>query len=517
MRRRKFLQQLGTAGLALPAVAGLRNVRAFAQSPSPAAPFARLASSENDRVLVIVRLFGGNDGLNTVVPYADDNYYLARSRDAQVDIALKPEQVLKIPGSDRLGFHPSLAPLLPLYEEEKVAVVQNIGYPDQDFSHFRSTDIWLSATDPEIYDESGWLGRYLEERYPAYPYVLPGDPYAIEVGTSIGRALLGHHNTMGFTLGETSYVPDKPERPTFHPSRKAAAEEEYIREGIRQSNVFLQSIIAAFERRPVNAAAYPDTAFAADVAAVGRLIAGGLRTQLYVVNMAIYDFHATQLRDQAALFDDLAPALAAFQRDMEACGLQDRVTLMTISEFGRRVTPTGSGTDHGAASMLFVIGSSVRGGLIGSEPDLSNLDGPGNLRMEIDFRQLYATMLGTWFRASDREIDAALYRPFTQLPIFRSVLTGVGTDTREINSILGPATPNPARDATTIPISGTAAGENPTLILSDASGRTILSRSIEAGARAIRVDTRHLPSGTYFYALRIDGAVRGDGSVVVVR
>src|SRR5690606_10142530 len=111
----------------------------------------------------------------------------------------------------RHGLHPSLAPLLPLYEEEKIAVVQNVGYPGQDLSHFRSTDIWLSATDPTIFDESGWLGRYLEEHYPDYPALLPEEPYAIEVGTVIGRALLGYHETMGFTLGDTSHVPERPE------------------------------------------------------------------------------------------------------------------------------------------------------------------------------------------------------------------------------------------------------------------------------------------------------------------
>lgn len=496
-------------------VAGLRNVRAFAQSPSPQSPFGRFAQPDNDHVLVIVRLFGGNDGLNTVVPYADENYYLARSRDATVDIALKPEQVLKIPGNDRQGFHPSLAPLLPLYEEEKIAVVQNVGYPGQDLSHFRSTDIWLSATDPGIYDESGWLGRYLEERYPDYPAVLPSDPYAIEVGTNIGRTLLGHHETMGFTLGDVSYVPDQPEETFTHPSRSAAAEEAYVREGMRQSNIFLQSILAAYERRPADRFPYPGTPFAQDLNAVARLIIGGLQTQLYVVNMAIYDFHATQLRDQAILFDELAPAIAAFQRDIEGAGVADRVTLMTISEFGRRVTPTGSGTDHGAASMLFVVGGQVQGGFIGAEPNLSDLEGAGNLRMEFDFRQVYATMLGQWLGAGENEITASLYRPFQQLPIFRRSASDVPLPSVVGKSLLGECFPNPTTDHLTIPLTDGLSG-TAVLRLSDVAGREVLSYPVRPGERFIRLDVREFPAGEYFFRLVVEGRVRGKGKATVL-
>lgn len=515
MQRRKFLQHIGTAGLTLPMVAGLRNVRAFAQSPSPRAPFGRFASPENDRILVIVRLFGGNDGLNTVVPYADDNYYLARSRDATVDLALKPEQVLKLPGNDRQGLHPSLAPLLPLYEEGKIAVVQNVGYPGQDLSHFRSTDIWLSATDAETYDESGWLGRYLEERYPDYPTLLPSEPYAVEVGTTIGRALLGHHETMGFTLGDVSYVPGRPEEAFPHPSHTAAIEEAYIREGIRQSNIFLESILSAYERRPSSTVVYPDTPFSRNMSAVAGLITGGLRTQLYIVNMALYDFHATQLRDQATLFNELAPGLAAFQREIEEAGAADRVTMMTISEFGRRVTTIGSGTDHGAASMLFVIGTGVNGGFIGDEPNLSDLDGVGNLRMEFDFRQVYATMLGQWFGAGENEITASLYKPFEQLPIFRTAASGVDEVGSVKDALLGPCFPNPTTDYVLFPLKEHLLGGG-TFILTDVAGREVLRRQVGANERQIRIDVREFPAGQYFYRLYIGGGVRGEGGVTVI-
>lgn len=462
-------------------------------------------SQDNDRVLVIVRLFGGNDGLNTVVPYADDNYYKARGSGQRVDLSLKPEEVLKLPGTDTAGLHPSLAPLLPLYEEEKIAIVQNVGYPDQDMSHFRSNDIWLSATDTAVYDDSGWLGRYLEARFPDYPNVLPEEPYAIEIGTNIGRALLGHHHTMGFTLAETSYVPDSPNETEPRRSKKAAEEERYIREGVRQSNIFLRSILAAHDRQPQNNLNYPGTPLSRDLAAVARLITGGLSTGIYVVNTALYDFHANQLADQKKYLDELGPALSTFQRDIEAGGMEDRVTLMTISEFGRRVTlGGGTGTDHGAASMMFVMGSQVQGGIIGAEPDLSDLEGPGNLRMQYDFRQVYSTMLQDWFSASEEDATAALYHSFNTLPIFRRPSSGVTAAELEMAGMIGANFPNPSRDYTVIRLQNIA--DNAMLVVSNVRGEKVLRHDVRPGQTAVRLDLQLLPAGTYFYALH---SVRG--------
>lgn len=503
MQRRKFIQRLGAAGLSLPFVGGLRNVRAFAQTPDTRSPFARPGAPANDHILVIVRLFGGNDGLNTVVPYADDNYYRARGSGQRIDLSLKPEDVLKVHGNDRMGFHPSLAALLPLYEEEKLAIIQNVGYPDQDMSHFRSNDIWLSATDASVYDDSGWLGRYLEHRYPDYPSVLPEDPYAIEIGTNIGRAMLGHHHTMGFTHADTSYVPDGPAAVQPGRSKKAAIEEEYIREGIRQSSIFLRSILAVQGRQPENNVPYPGTPLARDLAAAARLINGGLKTQLYMVNTALYDFHANQLADQKKYLDDLAPALATFQRDIEAGGMQDRVTVMTISEFGRRVTLSGgTGTDHGAASMMFVMGAVVQGGFIGNDPDLSSLDGPGNLRMEFDFRQVYATMLQDWFAAGEQEMAASLYRRFDTLPIFRQQSSGVRAEAVLDAGLIGHAYPNPARDFSVIPLSPDV--DAGAIIVRDVRGAEVLRADVGGGQALVRLDVRSLPSGSYFYALHTD-------------
>lgn len=500
MERRRFLR-LGAAGLSLPALGGLRHMQAFGQTPSPASPFARyFTDAESDHVLVIVRMFGGNDGLNTVVPYTDDNYYQARMRDSAVDLSLKPEEILKLPGSDLYGLHPSLAPMLPLWEEGKVAIVQNVGYPNQDLSHFRSNDIWLSASDASVLDESGWLGRYLEHRYPEYPDVLPEDPYALEVGTVIGRSLLGHHETMGFTLAETSYVPDDPGKMPAQIYAAAAEEEAYIRESMRQSNVFLGSIVRAFERSPENAVEYGDRKLSKDLAAVARLITGGLKTQLYIVNTALYDFHATQLRDQAYLFDELGPAIASFQRDLEAGGASKRVTLMTISEFGRRLTPGGSGTDHGEASMLFVVGENVNGGVIGNPPNLSDLSGNGNVRMEFDFRQVYASALRDWLSAGDAEVEASLYRSFETLPIFRTVPSGISGRVSSGGISVGMAFPNPVADVAVIPIEGEIR-ESSLLRLVSMEGRIVRQIPIEPGSRAVRLEVGDLPSGTYMYSV----------------
>ena len=502
MQRRTFICKVGTAGIGLPLVAGLRNVKAFAQVPSSQSPFARLTTPEGDRILVIVRLFGGNDGLNTVVPYADDNYYKARGSGKKIDLSLKPEEVVRLPDNDTMGFHPSLAPLLPLYEEGKLAVVQNVGYPDQDLSHFRSNDIWLSATDASVYDDSGWLGRYLEACYPDYPSILPEEPYAIEFGTNISRALLGHHHTMGFSLTETSYIPDSPAEVGPGQSTTASEEEHYIREGIRQSNIFLRSIVDANDRQSQNNIVYPETDLARDLAAAARLITGGLGTRLYVVNTELYDFHANQLADQKRYLDKLGPALATFQRDIEAAGMDDRVTLITISEFGRRVVLTGgTGTDHGAASMMFVMGSGVRGGCIGNDPNLSDLDGQGNLKMEYDFRQVYSTILQDWFAAGQEETAAVLYRSFDTLPIFRQGLSGVSlVDSGEM---VGACSPNPCRDFTVLPLKNI--NVSGAVVVTNLLGEEVLRQRVEPGQSKVRLNVRNISSGTYFCALHTLG------------
>lgn len=498
MKRRTFVQQLAATGMLLPMTLGFPRMRAFAQAP-PGSEFMKLAQINSDAITVIIRLAGGNDGLNTVVPYTNAEYYKLRKDGS---LFIKDTDALKLSGNATMGLHPSLAGLKTLYEEQKVSIIQNVGYPNQNFSHFRSTDIWLSGTDADVFETSGWYAKFLEELYPDYPDVLPTDPFAIELGTFLSSTLIGKKNNMGIAIANLNYVPDQPDdEPT--PTTHVGIEEAYVREVIKQTNIFTTRIIEAGSKQTKNMVTYPtNNVLASGLAGIARIIAGGLNTQMYIVNVGGYDTHSNQLTLHANLHKQFADAILAFQRDLEAFGLDKRVCMMTISEFGRRAISNGTGTDHGSAAPLFVIGSGVNGGFIGSDPNLTALQGPGNIPMEHDFRQVYASLLGQWYGASEQlYVPAALPRPFQQLPIFKKLSTSVGDDTSQQLS-LGMHFPSPAHESTTIPIGGILSGTDGILGIYTPEGRLITEYLILPSTESIEIDTRFLPSGMYLYSLR---------------
>jgi uncharacterized protein (DUF1501 family) len=510
MQRRTFLQRLAATGIVLPMTMGFPRVRAFAQSPQDS-PFTSIMGADNDRVLVIVRLAGGNDGLNTVVPYTNQAYYTAR---AEGQVFINANEVLKLPDSQTMGLHPSLRPLMELYNEKKMTIVQNVAYPNQNLSHFRSTDIWLSGSDANVFQNSGWFGRYLETKYPDYPATLPKDPFAIELGTYLSTTCVGEKTNMGVAVSSLDYIPNPVETDPVAMS-KAGDEEAYVREIIRQSNVFSNAIVAAGYKQQTNKVQYGTDALAQGLASIARVIAGGLGTRLYIVNVGGYDTHGNQLADHATLHDRFAKAVLAFQRDMEAFGLANRVCLMTISEFGRRPESNGTGTDHGSAAPMFVFGAGLRGGILGNDPNLSDLDEQRNLKMQYDFRQIYASVLGQWFGATEADIaPKALPRNFAQLPIFQTATsttrtnstTNAVTDDGEV--VLGQNYPNPATSFTTIPLGGLAGGSDGKVTVFAADGRVVAQERVAAGQPSVTISTESLTPGNYIYTLESGGKRR---------
>ncbi|MFN8360480.1 MAG: DUF1501 domain-containing protein [Candidatus Kapaibacterium sp.] len=498
MKRRSFLQKVAATGIVLPMALGFPKVRAFAKAPE-GSPFARITAANKDHIFVILRLAGGNDGLNTVVPYTNKDYYTAR---AEGGVSIAADEVVKLPDSSTLGLHPALAALLPLYKEKKMAIIQNVGYANQNLSHFRSTDIWLSGSDADVISNSGWYAKFLEQQYPDYPTVLPSDPFAIELGTFLSTTLIGEKSNMGVAVTDLSYIPGLPDN-DVPPATHAGDEEVYVRSIMRQSNIFSNSIFAAAAKQTTNKFTYPtNNQLGTALAAISRIIAAGLSTQMYIVNIGGYDTHSGQLDGQKRLHQQLADAVYAFQRDLEAFGTDKKVALMTISEFGRRVVSNGTGTDHGSAAPQFVIGTGVKGGIIGTDPVLTDVEGPGNLKMKYDFRQIYASVLGQWYGASESEITPhALPRHFEQLPIFQ---TTSGVDDFETNTSLlslGQNYPNPASTQTTIPVQGILSGMTAQFKLTAIDGREVLTQQVMPGQTSITVDTRALPTGAYIYSV----------------
>lgn len=517
MKRRQFIQRLASTGIVLPIAFGFPRLRAFGQSPK-GSPFMRLAASENDHVFIIIRLAGGNDGLNTVIPYANDLYYTARKAGTGDDLSIAANSVVKLSDSSTLGLHPNFAPLLDLYDEGKMRIVQNVGYPGQNLSHFRSTDIWLSGSDYDVFDTAGWYAKYLETKYPDYPEVLPDSPFAIEFGNYLSTTLIGEENNMGVAVGDLSYIPGLPGNDDLA-GTKAGEEEAYVREVIRQSNVFSNAILASYLSAPDNSGRYTTASslLGQGLAAVARMIAGGLSTKMYILNVGGYDTHTNQLEQHGNLLGQLANAVKEFQRDLEAQGLAQRVCVGTISEFGRRAQSNGTGTDHGSAAPMFFFGNGVIPGILGNDPNLSDLEGPGNLKIQYDFRQLYASILGQWYAATDAEIESALPHDFDQIPVFQTSPTSVyESDAVAAGLVLGQSYPNPASSRVTVPVAGVLSGMEARFSVYSPEGRELISQRVTPGQSSVEFDVGRLVAGSYVYGLTA-GPLRRTGKMVVKR
>jgi uncharacterized protein (DUF1501 family) len=353
------------------------------------------SSNSNGRVLVILQLEGGNDGLNTVIPFTDDEYYKARP-----GIAIARDAVLKL--EDNLGLHPQLGGLKELYDDGMLAIVQGVGYPQQDRSHFRSMDIWQSASLDAAAPDRGWLGRALD---------LCSDRSTFETpALAVGLQRL----PLALTAAEVN-VPTIADIDGFRLRTGSGAESDARRDLMRRlakpndgspsELLFLQRVATTAyhtaerfgqltrEYRP--AATYPGTQLANQLKLIAQMISGELGTRIFFISLGGFDTHAQQSGAHQALLAELAAAVKAFYADLKGHGLHERVVLATYSEFGRRVKENGSlGTDHGAASQMFIV-SAGKGGLYGAHPSLTDLD-EGDLKFHTDFRSVYATLLEKW-------------------------------------------------------------------------------------------------------------------------
>ena len=514
MKRRNFIQRLASTGIVLPIALGMPKLRAIAAAPE-GSPFMKISGSNNDNIMILIRLVGGNDGLNTIIPYKDSNYYNLRSSDS---VAIAESEVIKLPDSTTLGMHPSFKPLLDLYKEGKMSIIENVAYPNQVLSHFRSTDIWLSASDYNIFENTGWYGKYLEAVHPDYPNVMPKDPFAIEFGQYLSTTCIGVNGNMGVAIQDTSYIPGQPDVTDTIAKTHAGDEEEYVRSIIQQSNVFLNSISDASKKVTANKVTYPTgSQLGASLASVVRLIASGMKTSMYIVNVGGYDTHSDQIQRHEVLLDDLAGCVLALQRDLEAFGLDKKVCAMTISEFGRRPASNGGGSDHGSAAPQFVFGTGVIGGIIGREPNLTDLDENKNIKMQYDFRQIYSSVLGQWYGASESQIQPKpLPRHFDQLPIFEKTTTGVSVKDALAQGVnLGQNFPNPSSNGTIVPFDGIVNGIDATFVLNTMDGKVVFVSQLQPGQTSYKIDTKGLDAGNYIYSIKSGNITKSKVMTVV--
>lgn len=482
------------------------EVKALTRSPL----FAAL-NPEDDRVLVLIQLNGGNDGLNMVVPIDQyDNLQKARP-----DIILPESDLLKV--NDTLGLHPYMESLKnELYNQGRLALVQSVGYPNQNRSHFRSTDIWTTASDANKYVSSGWIGRYFDDQHPGWPDGFPNsnfpDPMAITVGNLVSETCQGEGSTFSLALTDPFNLSEIAEgvNAPVDISTCYGMELKFLQNSIFQSNEYA-TVVEAAASKGKNNVAYPDTKLADQLKTIALLINGGLKTKIYVANLNGFDTHAGQVNvddpkqgTHGELLQTIAEAVTAFQQDLIASGQDKRVVGMTFSEFGRQIAANNAyGTDHGTAAPLFVFGSCVIPGVVGSNPQIADTLAPQEgVAMQIDFRSVYASLLKDWFGASESTIEKVLFGKFSYLPLVQACTTTASTPVYDVDLSLQ-LTPNPIVDQGQIKFK-LPFGSVVRLSIFDARGAECMvlsNRKVDAGDHHLNFGTSNLPSGHYYLRL----------------
>ena len=426
MDRRNFLHQLSHA-MAMPAF-----LPSFLRDSQP---FGALDSWLSDtsnagRILVLLKMNGGNDGLNTVIPLDQmDGITSVRS-----NIYLPENKVIDLQNHD-LGLHTAMTGFKDLFDESRLKIVQNVGYPNPDFSHFRSMDIWESASNSDEYFTSGWMGRYLEERHPQYPEQYPNDQYPHPLSIELSGS-----NSLLFTGDNyfTSYIAQNPDDfqrlledfQDNYPETHTGDKLSYIDLMTRQTNDY-GDVVKDAHRGGFTRYGYNNNYLGRQFDIITKLIDGGLNTRVYLVSFGGFDTHDNQVDvndttqgQHAYLLGEIDKAVHTFMRNMDYSNRSDDVLLMTYSEFGRTIIANGAnGTDHGTAAPLFVVGNKVNSNILGSNPQIDpNFTYQDNLPSEFDFRQIYKSVINQWLHEDDGTAQTVLKRDFDEVAIIKTEL-----------------------------------------------------------------------------------------------
>ncbi|QJD96460.1 DUF1501 domain-containing protein [Mucilaginibacter robiniae] len=369
--------------------------------PSFLKPFEAMAKPEltGYKNLVIIQLSGGNDGLNTIVPHGNDIYYQKRKT-----LAIANTVIVKL--NDIQGLNPNLAALQEIYDQGWMSIINSVGYPNPDRSHFRSMDIWQTASNADQFLSTGWVGRYLDANCQSCP-----NPYtAIEVDDTLSLAMKGTQ-MKGIAVQDPNKLLQTTREPFFkdlvhQPNNEHLNEDNlgYLYKTMIETYSSADYIQNTSKTYKVTAE-YPSTGFANQLKTVSKFINAGLQTRVYYVSLSGFDTHTNQQNQQGRQLKIYADAVAAFIKDLKQTGKLDDTLVMTFSEFGRRVEQNASnGTDHGTANNVFVFGGKLaKAGFYNDAPDLTNLEN-GDLKYQIDFRNVYATMLDKWLNVNNSQI-----------------------------------------------------------------------------------------------------------------
>ncbi|HZE84350.1 MAG TPA: DUF1501 domain-containing protein [Puia sp.] len=507
MQRRDFIRTVAPA-----AFIGGFKLNAFSHLPF----FQGLeGATDNDHVLVLVQLVGGNDGLNTMIPIETYGDYMK----VRANIAIPEDKILKLPSFIKSGLHPALTGMQGLYNNDQLAILQAVGYPSMDGSHFRSTDIWLTGADADQYLDTGWTGRFLGQTYTNFPIGYPNtvmpDPLAIQIGSVVSPVFMSSNGSTAMAVpidtdfydlinGITEPEPDTP----------MGDELTYLRAIARQTDKYAGAIEAAAKKITQQYGGYPgNNELAAQLKTVARLIAGGLKTRVYMVTTGGFDTHGGQVEggdtttgNHAVLLARLSDAIAAFMADCKFLGINKQVLGMTFSEFGRRIIPNGSlGTDHGTAQPVFIFGDGAKTGVLGNNTDLTKItDSQANVPMQYDFRSVYSTILRDWFCVSPTDVHTALFKDYQYLPFIKNTAcNNTYDDLNSLGNSLIRNDPNPFGSSTKITFKTN--GGHTLVQIFDTAGRLLLvpvDQDYMAGTYTVSIDTAAFTAGVYYARLQ---------------
>lgn len=501
MKRRDFLKNASLASLSLPFVSNGFSMQAVSKE------LFDYSKNAEDRVLVLIRMNGGNDGLNMVFPI--DQY--ANLTIQRPNILIPQNQLLNL--TSDVALHPKMTGMQDLFTNGKLSIIQNVGYPEANRSHFRSMDIWTTGA-LDINQTSGWLGRYFDSTNPNFPADYPNanfpDPFAISMGSEVSSTCQGLMGNFSHAVNDPFNTSNLLLTSVTNDGTYYGSHIEYISTLINQTNEYGTAISASANAGNSLSTLYdPLNPLAVQLKYIAQMISGGLKTKVYILNVSGFDTHDSQV-DQinlaegshALLLKMISDAVAAFQNDLQLLGLEERVAGMTFSEFGRQIASNGSfGTDHGDAAPIMLFGSCVNTGIIGPNPTIDNqIDEQAGIPMQIDFRNVYASILRDWFEAPEQSIQAL----FEQNISYLNILSGcsVGMAEQEALKLKPLAYPNPTPSNTTLRFH--AKGEQYQIFIVDLQGKAIAQAfdgHLTSGRQELAMETSKLPAGHYYFLI----------------
>ena len=503
MKRRSFLKNGALASISLPFVQNGFSMQAIAKE------LFSVPKSAEDKVLVLIRMNGGNDGLNMVFPR--DQYAELVVQRANM---LVPENSI-LPLTTNVGLHPKMTGMQTLFNEGKLSIIQNVGYPEPNRSHFRSMDIWTTGS-LDINQTSGWLGRYFESTYPNFPDAYPNvdypDPFAISMGSEVSSTCQGLVGNFSHALADPFSSAVLPLTPVVNDGTYYGSQIEYISTLINQTNEYGQQInSAAVAGNSLSNLYDPQNPLAVQLKYIAQMISGGLKTKVYILNVNGFDTHDAQVDAldfkegvHANLLQRISDAVRAFQHDLQLLGLEQRVAGLTFSEFGRQIASNGSlGTDHGDAAPLILFGACISAGIVGANPQIPNqVNSQAGIPMAIDFRDVYASLLKDWFEVDPNQIQGLFEQNISYLDLLQGCTNSIVQ--QETLSAKGALVfPNPSLSKHQLKFNSN--GAHYEIFLVNQQGKVlakVLDSFVQAGEFNQSFEVSLLPQGSYYYLLK---------------